>query len=66
MPGNRHAESARRRLSYREQDQREERSAQTEGDYEAFLRDCQIRVRVLPFDEPLLPRVHELASAQTR
>ena len=56
------AESSRRRLAYREQDLREEALAQTDGEYDVFLRDCNIEVRVMPFDENLLPRVHELAQ----
>jgi len=55
-------ESARRRLLYREQDHREQALKQAAGDYEAFLRDCKIQVRVLRLDEKLLPRVHELAQ----
>jgi len=56
------AESSRRRMAYREQDLREEAQAQADGDYESFLRDCNIQVRVLPLDEKLLPRVHELVQ----
>jgi len=56
------AESAKRRLLYRQEDRREEALQQAAGDYEAFLRDCKIQVRVLPFDEKLLPRLHELAQ----
>ncbi|MGP8200411.1 MAG: HAD-IIIC family phosphatase [Limisphaerales bacterium] len=56
------AESAKRRLFYREEDRREEALQQAAGDYEAFLRDCKIQVQVLPFDEALLPRLHELAQ----
>ena len=55
-------ESSRRRLLYREQDLREQAYEQAAGDYDAFLRDCDIRVRVLPLTEALLPRVHELAQ----
>ena len=55
-------ESMRRRLLYRDQENREEARAQSAGDYEAFLRDCKIEIRILPLDEKLLPRVHELAQ----
>ena len=55
-------ESAHRRLYYREQNLREEAYEQAAGDYEAFLRECNIRVRILALDESLLPRVHELAQ----
>jgi FkbH-like protein len=55
-------ESAKRRLLYREEGHREEALQQAAGDYEAFLRDCKIQVQVLPFDEKLLPRLHELAQ----
>jgi FkbH-like protein len=56
------AESSRRRLSYMEQDLRAEALAKSGDDYENFLRDCNIRIRVMPINEPLLPRVHELAQ----
>jgi FkbH-like protein len=56
------AEASRRRSLYREQDLREEACEQAAGDYEAFLRDCLIQIDVLPLDETILPRVHELAQ----
>ncbi|MBU6326324.1 MAG: HAD-IIIC family phosphatase [Verrucomicrobia bacterium] len=56
------AESSRRRLSYLEQDLRAEALAHSGDNYENFLRDCNIRIRVMPINEPLLPRVHELAQ----
>jgi FkbH-like protein len=56
------AESAERRLLYRQEDGREEALRQNGGDYEAFLRGCKIQVQVLPLDEELLPRLHELAQ----
>ncbi len=55
-------EGARRRLLYREEEHRGEARDETGGDYEAFLRDCKIKVCVLPLTEILLPRVHELAQ----
>ena len=55
-------ESSKRRELYRNQEAREDSLKQSDGDYEAFLRDCEIRVRVLSVDNELLGRVHELAQ----
>jgi FkbH-like protein len=56
------AESAKRRHLYMQENRREEALQQAQGDYEAFLRDCKIQVRILPFDEKLMARIHELAQ----
>lgn len=56
------AESARRRSYYREQSQREEALEHSSSGYEGFLRECEIRVEILPLNETLLPRIHELAQ----
>jgi FkbH-like protein len=56
------AESASRRKLYRDQELRQEAQEDFKGDYETFLRDCAIRVRLSSIDEALLPRVHELAQ----
>ena len=50
-----------RRKRYQEQAQRDE-SMGSSGDYEDFLRSCEIVVEMKRLDEDLVPRVHELAQ----
>lgn len=56
------AESRKRRLMYREQEQRQSMLAVHEGDYLGFLRDCRIEMTLRPLDESNLKRVYELAQ----
>jgi FkbH-like protein len=56
------AESERRRLMYRDQERRHAALNAHDGDYAAFLRDCQLKVAIRPLDRANLTRVYELAQ----
>ena len=55
-------ESRKRRLLYRDQQRREEAQRDFRGEYEAFLRDCQLRLTVRPIGEANIERVYELTQ----
>lgn len=56
------AESKRRRLMYREQEQRQIISNSYQGDYLAFLRDCRMEITITSLSSDNLKRVYELAQ----
>jgi FkbH-like protein len=56
------AEGRRRRLMYREESQRREILAQAPSDFDAFLRSCQIVLRLAPVSADNQERVYELAQ----
>lgn len=56
------AEAASRRLMYRQQERRDALEASYNGDYLAFLRDNQMRVRLAPLSDDNFERVFELAQ----
>jgi FkbH-like protein len=56
------AESASRRLMYREQEQRNTALESHQGDYFGFLRDCRMEIGIRPLDDSNLKRVYELAQ----
>ncbi len=55
-------ESSSRRQYYIQQGTREAAMEQNQDNYESFLRDCNMRMKVMPVTMDLLPRVHELAQ----
>jgi FkbH-like protein len=55
-------ESRRRRTMYREESQRREVLAQAPSDFDAFLRSCQIELRLTPVSRANQERVYELAQ----
>lgn len=56
------AESRERRRMYQVEDARRDAAAGFGADYLAFLRHCEIRMRLDPLCEENLPRVHELTQ----
>lgn len=56
------AESTMRRRMYREQEQRQTAQSSYQGDYQAFLRDCHMRLSIRPLDSENLGRIYELAQ----
>jgi FkbH-like protein len=56
------AESRSRRAMYREQEKRHAVLEAYQGDYSAFLKDCNMTVRIAPLDDANLQRVYELAQ----
>jgi FkbH-like protein len=55
-------ESRSRRAMYREQEKRQAVLKAYQGDYSAFLKDCNMEVRIAPLDDASLQRVYELAQ----
>jgi FkbH-like protein len=55
-------ESRQRRLTYRQQQQRESTMQSYQGDYREFLRECDIRLTISALTDGNLERVHELAQ----
>ena len=55
-------ESARRRLMYREQVERQSVLESHKGDYLEFLRQCRLQLGMGPLDDTNLKRVYELAQ----
>lgn len=56
------AESERRRLMYRQQEERHTALDSYKGDYAAFLRECRLRLRISALDHTNVKRVYELAQ----
>lgn len=56
------AESRERRRMYQVETERLDRASSFAGDYMAFLRDCEIRMNILPLADENLQRVHELTQ----
>lgn len=56
------AESRERRKMYRVEAARQDIASNFGGDYMAFLRDCDIRINILPLADENLERVHELTQ----
>lgn len=56
------AESRNRRKMYQVETERQNRASGFAGDYKAFLRDCDIRIHILPLGGDNLERVHELTQ----
>jgi FkbH-like protein len=56
------AESRARRQMYRVEEERKDLASSFAGDYMAFLRDCEIRLNILPLADENLERVHELTQ----
>ncbi len=56
------AESRERRKMYQVEAERQNRASGFAGDYVAFLRDCEIRINILPLADENLERVHELTQ----
>jgi FkbH-like protein len=55
-------ESRQRRQMYRQQQEREMAVNAYQGDYMAFLKECDIRLSIAPLSEANLERVYELAQ----
>jgi FkbH-like protein len=55
-------ESRERRKMYRVEEQRQDLAASFANDYVAFLRHCDIRMKIRPMTEESLERVHELTQ----
>jgi FkbH-like protein len=55
-------ESRERRKMYRVERQRQDAAANFADDYVAFLKDCDIRLNILPMIDENLERVHELTQ----
>ncbi len=56
------SESRARRQMYRVEEARQNLASNFSGDYMMFLRDCEIRVNILPLADENLERVHELTQ----
>jgi FkbH-like protein len=55
-------ESKNRRKLYRVEAERQDRASSFGGDYRAFLRDCEIRVKITELDDTNVERVYELTQ----
>ncbi len=55
-------ESRNRRKVYRVEAERQDCASSFAGDYAAFLRDCEIRIKITELDDKNLERVHELTQ----
>ena len=56
------AESASRRKMYKVEQERQQIQESFKDDYKAFLKDCDIRLKISPLTEENLARVHELTQ----
>ena len=56
------ADAHHRRKMYQREALRQTESERYEGEYESFLRSCQIRLCTRPLGQPQLQRVHELSQ----